>query len=138
MEANQAERRQGRQGAHELRCNHCEFRDLISFPEAMMSNFVALIVEDDPFQRECLADLLKSEGLEVVECANGEVAELVLAKTGPELRALVTDVELAGKVSGVELAQYAKRKFPGLNVVMVSWTWPASRSARHPLSYEAL
>ena len=59
-----------------------------------MSNFVALIVEDDPFQRECLADLLKSEGLEVVECANGEVAELVLASTGPELRALVTDVEL--------------------------------------------
>ena len=31
-----------------------------------MSNFVALIVEDDPFQRECLADLLKSKGLEVV------------------------------------------------------------------------
>ena len=44
----------------------CEFRDLFSFPEAMMSNFVALIVEDDPFQRESLADLLKSEGLEVV------------------------------------------------------------------------
>src|SRR5688572_7514962 len=58
-------------------------------PEAMMSNFVALIVEDDAFQRECLADLLKGEGLEVVECANGEVAELVLASTGPELRALV-------------------------------------------------
>ena len=36
------------------RCNHCEFRDLVSFPEAMMSNFVALIVEDDPFQREAL------------------------------------------------------------------------------------
>jgi len=40
-----------------------------------MSNFVALIVEDDAFQRECLADLLKGEGLEVVECANGEVAD---------------------------------------------------------------
>ena len=90
----------------------------------MISNFVALIVEDDPFQRECLADLLKGEGLEVVECANGEVAELVLAKTCPELRALVTDVELAGKISGVELAQYAKRKFPGLNVVMVSGHGP--------------
>jgi DNA-binding NtrC family response regulator len=89
-----------------------------------MSNFVALIVEDDPFQRECLAGLLKSEGLEVVECANGEVAELVLAKTGPELRALVTDVELAGKISGVELAQYAKRKFPDLNVVLVSGHGP--------------
>jgi len=35
-----------------------------------MSNFVALVVEDDPFQRESLADLLKGEGLEVVECAD--------------------------------------------------------------------
>ena len=89
-----------------------------------MSNFVALIVEDDPFQRECLADLLKSKGLEVVECANGEVAELVLASTGAELRALVTDVELGGKMSGVELAQYAKRRFPSLNVVMISGHGP--------------
>jgi DNA-binding NtrC family response regulator len=85
-----------------------------------MSNFVTLIVEDDPFQRECLADLLKSEGLEVVECANAAVAELVLASTGPDLRALVTDVELGGAMSGVDLAQYAKRKFPDLTVVMVS------------------
>ena len=49
-----------------------------------MTNFVALIVEDDPFQRECLADLLKSEGLEALECANGEVAELVVATTGTD------------------------------------------------------
>lgn len=90
-----------------------------------MSNFVALVVEDDVFQRECLADLLKGEGLEVVECANGEVAELVLASTGPELRALVTDIELGGEMSGVQLAQYAKRKFPGLNVVMVSGNRPS-------------
>ena len=89
-----------------------------------MSKFVALIVEDDPVQRECLAGLLKSEGLEVVECANAAVAELVLASTGPELRALVTDVELGGDMSGVELAEYAKRKFPGLNVVLVSGQGP--------------
>jgi DNA-binding NtrC family response regulator len=85
-----------------------------------MSNFVALVVEDDAVQRECLADLLKSVGLEVVECANGEVAELVLASTGPDLRALITDVELGGEMTGVQLAQYAKRKFPDLSVVMVS------------------
>lgn len=89
-----------------------------------MSNFVALIVDDDPLQRECLADILKSEGLEVVECANGEVAELVLASTGADLRALVTDVELGGEMSGVELAQYAKRRFPNLNVVMISGHGP--------------
>lgn len=44
----------------------------------------------------------------------------MLASTGPELRALVTDVVLGGEMSGVQLAQYAKREFPNLNVVMVS------------------
>jgi DNA-binding NtrC family response regulator len=90
----------------------------------MMSNFVALIVEDASSQRECLAELLKGEALEVVECADAAAAELVLASTGPDLRALVTDVELVGEASGVELAQYAKRRFPQLNVVMVSGRCP--------------
>jgi DNA-binding NtrC family response regulator len=85
-----------------------------------MPNFVALIVEDDPIQRIFLADLLKEEGLEVVECASAEAAEIVLISTGTELRALVTDVNLAGGKSGVELAQYAKRQFPRLNVVILS------------------
>ena len=89
-----------------------------------MLNFIALIVEDDPLQRAFLADLLKEQGLEVVECASAEAAELVLVSTGTELRALVTDVNLAGDMSGVELAQYAKRKFPRLNVVMVSGNGP--------------
>jgi DNA-binding NtrC family response regulator len=84
-----------------------------------MLKFIALVVEDDPFQRAFVADLLKEEGLEVVECASAE-AELVLVSTGNELRALVTDVNLAGNTSGVELAQFAKRRFPELNVVVVS------------------
>jgi DNA-binding NtrC family response regulator len=88
-------------------------------------NFTALVVEDDPLQRETLADLLKDHGLEVVECSTAEAAELVVATTGPELKALVTDVSLAGEMSGLELAEYAKRKFPQLNVVMVSGKGPA-------------
>jgi CheY-like chemotaxis protein len=88
--------------------------------EVYMQKFVALVVEDDPFQRAFVADLLKDEGLQVVECASAEAAELVLASTGNELRALVTDVNLAGDMSGVELAHFARRKFPDLNVVMVS------------------
>ena len=33
-----------------------------------MSNFVTLLVEDDAFQREAFADLLRDEGFEVIEC----------------------------------------------------------------------
>jgi DNA-binding NtrC family response regulator len=83
-------------------------------------NFTALVVEDDTLQRETLADLLKDEGLEVIECTSAEAAELVVASAGAELRALVTDVALSGEMSGVELAQYAKRRFPHINVVMIS------------------
>jgi FixJ family two-component response regulator len=36
----------------------------------------------------------------------------------------VTDVNLAGEMSGVELAEYAKGKFPRLNVVVVSGKGP--------------
>jgi len=42
---------------------------------------------------------------------NGEVAELVLASTGPELRALVTDVELGGEMSGAVLEFHPQAKF---------------------------
>ena len=89
-----------------------------------MTNFVALVVEDDPLQREVTVDLLKAQGLEVVECSTAEAAELVVATTGIELRALVTDNSLAGDMTGIELAEYAKRKFPHLNVVLVSGANP--------------
>jgi hypothetical protein len=47
----------------------------------------------------------------------------VVASTGAELKALVTDVSLAGEMSGAE-AQFAKRRFPHFNVVMVSGRSP--------------
>jgi DNA-binding NtrC family response regulator len=88
-------------------------------------NFTALVVEDDALQREALAVLLKDQGLEVVECTSAEAAELVVASTGSELKALVTDVSLSGKMTGIELAQYTKRRFPHINVVVISGSGPA-------------
>ena len=87
-----------------------------------MSNFVVLLVEDDAFQREALADLLKDEGFEVIECTTAEAAELIIASTGPELRALVTDHNLAGAMSGAALAQYARHRYPHMNIVIMSGT----------------
>ena len=87
-----------------------------------MSKFMTLLVEDDAFQREVLADVLKDEGFEVVECATAESAELIVASTGTELRALITDHNLAGEMSGTALAQYARRKHPGMNIILMSGT----------------
>jgi DNA-binding NtrC family response regulator len=87
-----------------------------------MSNFVTLLVEDDAAQREVLADALKDEGFEVIECTTAEAAELIIASTGTELQALITDHNLAGKMSGAELAQYARHQHPHMNIVIMSGT----------------
>ena len=85
-----------------------------------MNQFVALVVEDDALQRDVISELLRDEGLEVVECTSAEAAELVLSTTGTELLALVTDVNLDGAMTGVDLAEFAKKKFPQLTVVVLS------------------
>jgi DNA-binding NtrC family response regulator len=81
---------------------------------------LALVVEDDQFQRDVLVGALRSENMDVVQCESVETAELVLAKIGAELQFVVIDVWLAGKCVGGELAAFAKEKFPHLIVVVVS------------------
>ena len=85
-----------------------------------MSNFVTLLVEDDALQREVMADLLKDGGFEVVECTTAEAAELIVASTGAELQALVADQNLAGDMSGGDLARYARGRHPRLNIIVIS------------------
>ena len=71
---------------------------------------LALVVEDDQFQREILTDLLKTENMDVIQCESAEAAELVIAKVGAELKLLVTDVRLAGHGNGIELAEFAQQQ----------------------------
>jgi DNA-binding NtrC family response regulator len=85
-----------------------------------MPNFVTLLVEDDALLREALTNLLKDDGFEVIECTTAESAELIIASTGTELQALITDHHLAGEMSGAQLAQYARRQYPHLNIVIMS------------------
>jgi CheY-like chemotaxis protein len=90
--------------------------------ELAMPNFVTLLVEDDAFQREVLADILRDDGFEVVECTTAEAAELVISSAGTELQALITDHNLAGVMTGAELAAYARGKYPHLNIILMSGT----------------
>ena len=81
---------------------------------------IALVVEDDYFQSEQIAELLEANNMQVIRCDSAEAAELVIARTGLELELLITDVELAGSKTGLELATFAQRMFPRLKIVVVS------------------
>ena len=86
---------------------------------------LALVVEDDPLQREVLSDALKRENLDVIQCESAEAAELVVARFGVELSVMVTDVELAGLGNGAELATFARRCCPDLLIIVISGADPA-------------
>src|ERR1700761_6736799 len=81
---------------------------------------LALVVEDDRFQRDILSEILRGHGLDVIECETAEAAGLVIAHAGAELRALVTDGGVVDKGNGIDLAAYAKEQFPPLPVVIGS------------------
>ncbi|HEY5129271.1 MAG TPA: response regulator [Bradyrhizobium sp.] len=80
----------------------------------------ALIVEDDAMQREMICLLLEESNFDVIECESAEAAELVLQRRAGSLSLMMTDVHLAGNMTGVELAHIAKRCNPKLDVIVIS------------------
>jgi DNA-binding NtrC family response regulator len=85
-----------------------------------MAKFMTLLVENDVLQREVLAEVLKDEGFEVVECSTAEAAELVVSTSGTELRAIIADQHLDGQMLGSDLASFARLKYPDLNIILMS------------------
>ncbi len=80
----------------------------------------ALIVEDDAMQREMMCVLLEESNYNVIQCESAEAAELVLDKFSSTLALMITDVSLAGRMNGVELAHIATSRNPQLDVVVTS------------------
>ncbi len=59
------------------------------------------MVEDDDIQRDMIAMLLEESDFPVIQCEDAETASLALKMRHPIL--LVTDVNLAGRMNGIEL-----------------------------------
>ena len=80
----------------------------------------ALVVEDDPMQREMMCLLLEESDFDVIQCESAEAAERVLDQASQLLSLMITDVNLAGRMNGVELAYIATARNPRLDVVVTS------------------
>jgi DNA-binding NtrC family response regulator len=80
----------------------------------------ALVVEDDADQRELVSALLEECDMAVIQCESAESAEVVLERVGGSLTMIFADVNLAGDMTGTELAVLAKSRFPDLTVIVTS------------------
>lgn len=71
-----------------------------------MSRLTVLVVEDEDAIREMLAMVLEQSGFEAAQCADAEVANLILQERIPDL--IVLDWMLPG-ISGIEWARRLKK-----------------------------
>ena len=81
---------------------------------------VILLVEDEALVRMFAADLLREEaGFKVIEAVDADEALTVL-EAGPDVHALVTDVEMPGTLDGFTLARLVHKAWPQIGIVVVS------------------
>jgi DNA-binding NtrC family response regulator len=81
---------------------------------------IALVVEDDVWQREWVVALLEESEMGIFLCESAEEALRVLEKMGGCVSLMFTDVNLAGKIDGVELAHFATQCYPNIHVIVTS------------------
>lgn len=82
-----------------------------------------LLIEDDESVRSTLSETLDGDGFEVDGLANAEDA-LILLGAGQVPDVLVTDVNLGPGLNGFDLAEIARSRHPGVEVILISGTTP--------------
>lgn len=80
----------------------------------------ALGVEDDDDQRFLVSTLLEESDMHVIECVSGEAAAAAIQHVGDDLAMIFADENLAGTMTGAELAALAKHQYPNLCLVVAS------------------
>src|SRR5262245_5621809 len=83
-------------------------------------DWVALVVEDDDDQRDLIGAILEESDVKVIGCDSAEAAIKVMEKVGNRTVFVLTDVDLAGTMDGIELARELGHRWPGTHVVTTS------------------
>jgi DNA-binding NtrC family response regulator len=81
---------------------------------------IALVVEADHDQRALVSTLLEETDLQVIECDSAEAALAVVEIKGDRMAMVFTDIGLAGRMDGVELAQNLDACRPDVRVIVTS------------------
>jgi CheY-like chemotaxis protein len=84
-----------------------------------MINTRVLLVDDETLIRELLAEVLRDAGLDVVEARNADEA-ISLLSSPEKIDILLTDVQMPGKLDGIDLALKARHMHANIPVVILS------------------
>jgi len=104
---------------------------------------VALVVDDEPLILMDTSDIISDEGYHVIEARTADDA-LEFLKQHNSLKLLFTDVQMPGKMDGIELANYVAEHWPNIVVIVASGAVnpqpgtlpPTARFMNKPLNQE--
>ena len=78
-----------------------------------------LVVEDEVLIRMNVVDILEDLGFRCLEAANADQA-LELIETREDIGVLFTDIDMPGRIDGLQLAQAAASREPPIAVIVTS------------------
>ena len=81
---------------------------------------MVLVIEDDPDIQAVLEDALTEGGFEPAIAASGEEAVILLKGGLSKYRALVTDLNLKGRMDGWEVAKQSREIDPAFPIVYIT------------------
>jgi DNA-binding response OmpR family regulator len=91
---------------------------------------VILVVEDDQLIQVMIEEALSEGGFESSITASGEEAIALLQAEKSPYRAVVTDINLLGKIDGWEVARAAREIDPAMPVIYMTGTHGGERASK--------
>lgn len=109
-------------------------------PESMAGEHLPggliLVVEDDPLILEFLCEILQEEGFVVAPQVSADAAANYLEQHADEVRLLLTDITMPGKLNGADLANLFGDRWPDKPIMIMSgFETPESSGVRHQVSF---
>ena len=106
---------------------------------------VVLLVEDEPLVRTIQVDILREADFWVLEAQDADEAFETL-KRRPDVRAVLTDVDMPGSLDGFEFARLVAQGWPDVGVLVISGKTepepgdlpPSARFAAKPVRPDSL
>ena len=81
---------------------------------------IGLVVEDDPALRRTAADVMAEAQVKSAEANTAEEALAFLREHAPDVRLVLTEFELPGRLDGIDLARVASLRWPWIKVLVAS------------------
>ncbi len=78
-----------------------------------------LVVEDEPLIRLGMVSLVEESGFTAIEAANADSAIRVLEQQ-PDIRVVITDVDMPGSMDGIKLAHFVRKRWPPIQLIVIS------------------